>query len=74
MVGSLHDSDHDSVVRIFVGHSKITLIIYITLSGTVFPYQERNIMQHKFSPTGNVIMTSSVSQLDTYPTLVEYDG
>ena len=36
---SLHHSDHDSVVRIFVGHSEVVkrLLDYITLRGTIFP-------------------------------------
>ena len=36
---SLHHSDHDGVVRIFVGHSKVVkrLLYYITLRGTIFP-------------------------------------
>ena len=39
-VGTVHDSDHDGVVRIFVRHSchlneLFTLIIY--LRGTIFP-------------------------------------
>ena len=39
---SLHHSDHDGVVRIFVGHSEVvkrllfTLIRLITLRGTIF--------------------------------------
>ena len=35
---SLHHSDHDGVVRIFVGHSEVVkrLLYYITLRGTIF--------------------------------------
>ena len=41
-VGTVHDSDHEGVVRIFVRHSYhsnelFTLINYITLRGTIFP-------------------------------------
>ena len=35
---SLHHSDHDGVVRIFVGHSEVVkrLLYYIILRGTIF--------------------------------------
>ena len=39
MFGSAHDNNHDGMVRIFVGYillSSQTLIIYITLCGTIF--------------------------------------
>jgi len=34
--GLAHDSDHKGIVRIFVGLSSQTLIIYMTLDGTIF--------------------------------------
>ena len=43
---SLHHSDHDGVVRIFVGHSEVVkrlLIIYLHYAAQFFPYQECNI-------------------------------
>ena len=57
---SLHHSDHDGVVRIYVGHSEIVkrlLIIYIIYAAQFFLYQECNnyITRHNFSPTRSVI-------------------
>ena len=43
---SLHHSDHDGVVRIFVGHSEIVKRLLITL-----------FTRHNFSYTRSVIMT-----------------
>ena len=40
-VGTVHDSDHEGVVRIFVGHSyhsnELFILYYIRLRGTIFP-------------------------------------
>ena len=43
---SLHHSDHNGVVRIFVGHSEVVKRL---LRGTIFPYQECN-EYYSFSP------------------------
>jgi len=54
---SLHDSDHQGVVRIFVALSCELwgyLFSLIRLRGTIFPYQESNIMRHNFSFTRSV--------------------
>ena len=47
-VGTVHDSDHDGVVRIFVRHSchwneLFTLITLIIYAAQFFPYQECNV-------------------------------
>ena len=47
-VGTVHDSDHDGVVRIFVRHSchlneLFTLIILIIYAAQFFLYQECNV-------------------------------
>ena len=55
---SLHHSDHDGVVRIFVGHSEVVkrLLYYIILhyAAQFFLYQECNITRHNFLYTRSV--------------------
>ena len=53
-VGTVHDSDHDGVVRIFVRHSchlneLFTLIILIIYAAQFFLYQECNHCFHTYS-------------------------
>ena len=54
---SLHHSDHDGVVRIFVGHLEIVkrLLDYLHYAAQFSLYQECNITRHNFLYTRSVI-------------------
>ena len=70
---SLHHSDHDGVVRIFVGHSEIVkrlLINYIIYAAQFFLYQECNnyITRHNFLYTRSVIRLHYITRHNFSPT------
>ena len=56
-VGTVHDSDHEGVVRIFVGHSYHSNELFILhYAALYFLYQECNLFtRHNFSYTRSVI-------------------
>ena len=67
-VGTVHDSDHEGVVRIFVGHSyhstELVILYYIRLYYITrhnFSYTRSVITRHNFSPTRSVIYAAQFS-------------
>ena len=60
-VGTVHDSDHEGVVRIFVRHSYHSNELFTLITRHNFSYTRSVITRHNFSPTRSVIIQQSVS-------------
>ena len=54
-VGTVHDSDHEGVVRIFVRHSYHSNELFTLFTRHNFSYTRSVITRHNFSPTRSVI-------------------